>query len=157
MTKQLIRDRAGVILFSADMKNVLMVKPRLYENEEPSKAKWGFPKGSVEKNESMNQCASREFFEETGLYITIPKENSRNLYKGSCECRVYYYLYVMTPTMEEQYKRIRDVYGGNYATREISSIQFISVEELQKMTDLNSDSRRIIRDLPKYIPRAIAV
>ena len=152
------RNRAGIILFSQDKKHVLMVKPRLYEGEDPLKAKWGFPKGSAEENERMNECASREFFEETGLYITIPKENVPNLYKGRCEQRVYYYLYTMSNTTKSHYDKIRSVYEGNYASREISQIEFIPIDDLASMEQtLNSDARRIIRDINKYTEKAVVI
>lgn len=151
------RNRAGVILFSSDKKQVLMVKPRIYENEDPSKSKWGFPKGSAEENERMNDCASREFFEETGLFITIPRENLPNLYKGRCDQRVYYYLYTMSDAMGAQYEKIRSVYSGNYAAHEISQLEFIPVDNLPLMDNLNSDARRIIRDIKQYIEKAVVI
>jgi 8-oxo-dGTP pyrophosphatase MutT (NUDIX family) len=152
------RNRAGIIMFSHDKKSVLMVKPRLYDGEDPAKAKWGFPKGSAEENERMNECASREFFEETGLYITIPKENVPNLYKGKCEQRVYYYLYTMSDSMESHYAKIRNVYEGNYATKEISQIEFIPIDKLSTMESmLNSDARRIVRDINKYTEKSVII
>jgi len=38
---------------------------------------WGFPKGSIEKNESISDCAMREIREETSIHINIlPNDNN---------------------------------------------------------------------------------
>lgn len=37
--------------------------------------KWGFPKGSVEMNESLCECASRELLEETSLNVSFSKDD----------------------------------------------------------------------------------
>jgi 8-oxo-dGTP pyrophosphatase MutT (NUDIX family) len=153
-----IRNRAGIVMFSSDKRSVLLVKPKLYENEDPATAKWGFPKGSAEDNERMHQCATREFFEETGLYITIPNEHPTNLYKGRCSVRVYYYLYIMTPAVEQQFMNIRKVYNGVYAKKEISDMKFIPIEELPVIErQLNSDTRNIARNIQKYLSNATLI
>lgn len=56
--------KAGVVL--TDNKNrLLIVQSRNF--------KWGFPKGSIEPNESIPQCASRELQEETTIFIPSSK------------------------------------------------------------------------------------
>jgi 8-oxo-dGTP pyrophosphatase MutT (NUDIX family) len=158
LTTYKIRNRAGIVMFSSDKRSVLLVKPKLYENEDPTTAKWGFPKGSAEDNERMHQCATREFFEETGLYITIPNEHPTNLYKGRCSVRVYYYLYIMTPAVEQQFMNIRKVYNGVYAKKEISDMKFIPIEELPVIErQLNSDTRNIARNIQKYLSNATLI
>lgn len=42
--------------------------------------KFGFPKGTCEKNESIYQCAKREFYEETGMELRS-KVRYNNQYK----------------------------------------------------------------------------
>jgi 8-oxo-dGTP pyrophosphatase MutT (NUDIX family) len=52
--------RAGVILINED--NVLIVRTyNIY---------WGFPKGAVRKGEDEEETASRELYEESGIYIS---------------------------------------------------------------------------------------
>jgi 8-oxo-dGTP pyrophosphatase MutT (NUDIX family) len=154
------RNRAGIVLFSTDRRSVLMVKPKIYEHEDPASAKWGFPKGSAEDNERMNQCASREFFEETGLYITIPNENPPNVYRGRCDVKVYYYLYIMTPSMENQFTTITRVYKGVYSKKEISEMRFIPLDQLKTMSEnkeLNSDTRNICKHIERYLRNAVSI
>lgn len=52
-------ERYGIIIFTSDMKNTIIVESR--------KGKYGFPKGHLEKGETPNECALRELFEETGI------------------------------------------------------------------------------------------
>ena len=59
--KRLNRRKAGVFMFDPNSKKVLLVQ---------SCGKlWGPPKGSLEENESYDQCAKRELLEETGMKI----------------------------------------------------------------------------------------
>ncbi|QHR78527.1 putative antimutator GTP pyrophosphohydrolase MutT [Lymphocystis disease virus 4] len=50
--------KAGYVLIDSDEKT-LVVKS--------ASNKWGFPKGSVEKGETLKDCADRELMEETGI------------------------------------------------------------------------------------------
>jgi ADP-ribose pyrophosphatase YjhB (NUDIX family) len=73
-------NRAGIVL--KNQKNeLLIVKGR-------KNCKWGLPKGHVNKNESLEDCAKREFNEETGETITHDKfEFEYNNY----DCKYYVY------------------------------------------------------------------
>lgn len=54
--------KAGVILNNTNNK-LLIIQSRNF--------KWGFPKGGIEKDESIVKCASRELREETTISIPI--------------------------------------------------------------------------------------
>ncbi len=47
------------------MPYILLVRPSSVKNV------WGIPKGHIEENESYQECALRETFEETGIIATI--------------------------------------------------------------------------------------
>lgn len=63
-------DRAGIILINKEG-YILLIKGK-------SSKKWGFPKGYIEKGETVEECAIREFNEETGLKF----EGEQILYDG---------------------------------------------------------------------------
>ena len=57
---------AGVILFRKEDKTQLYLLLH-YENKESGKKHWDFPKGHIEKGESLKNTALRELEEETGI------------------------------------------------------------------------------------------
>lgn len=78
--------KAGVICFDNCGRHLLV--------KEKTSNKWGFPKGSVEKNESLVDCALREFREETGY--TLEK---RQIFIGKtfkCHKCMYFIVYINT-------------------------------------------------------------
>lgn len=53
--------KAGVVVYNSRLDKILIVQ---------SKGKlWGFPKGSLEQNETLYECAIRELKEETGILL----------------------------------------------------------------------------------------
>lgn len=72
--------RAGVILMNYETKKILIIQS--YHKH------WGLPKGHLEHNETQQDCAIRETFEETGIHIDKSQLGREiALYGGSC---VYY-------------------------------------------------------------------
>jgi len=55
------KHKAGVFIFDKNLNKILLVQSR--------GNLWGSPKGSIEPNESIIECALREVFEETGISI----------------------------------------------------------------------------------------
>lgn len=55
------RKKAGVIVRDSQSNRTLLIQSCGYL--------WGFPKGTIEKNETSEQCARRELLEETGIVI----------------------------------------------------------------------------------------
>lgn len=55
------KKKGGIILVDSDKKKFLIVQS--------NGSKWGIPKGSIDPNETIEQCAIREVYEETGLLI----------------------------------------------------------------------------------------
>ncbi len=57
---------AGVILYRKDVKTPVYLLLH-YENKDTGKNHWDFPKGHIEKGETLKQTAIRELEEETGI------------------------------------------------------------------------------------------
>lgn len=64
--------RCGIILFNEDLDSIVLVENK-YLYDEIGMSKWGIPKGVLEQGETFHECAMREVYEETGLQITLKK------------------------------------------------------------------------------------
>ena len=98
---------SGVIVVS-DQGNILLVKGR-------ERNKWSFPKGHIKGTESIHQCALRECFEETGLFLYSDS------YVGTC--KLYsgeYYIY----------RDVKEVELTTNDTKEICDIAWVSIPEM---------------------------
>jgi ADP-ribose pyrophosphatase len=62
-----IEPRVGVGAIIIQDEKVLLVKRGI----EPSKGLWAIPGGTLKLGESMQECAAREIFEETGVTIVV--------------------------------------------------------------------------------------
>lgn len=67
----IVKKKAGVILFNPEQNKILIIQSR--------GNLWGFPKGSFNTGETFNECAIRELTEETGIHLNpIVIENSQS-------------------------------------------------------------------------------
>ena len=96
-------------------------------------SKWGFPKGNLENNESVIDCAAREFQEETGILLSLTgNENTITLNNKNTQ----YFTYNSDIFIEPK----------NFDSQEISQIKWFSVINL-----LGSDYRILNPDLKYYV------
>lgn len=118
----------GVIAISKNEK-LLLVRGR-------KTGKWSLPKGHKEYHETLEECAKREFMEETG--ITINEFSRRN---DIAKLRVGTY-YFYEPESEIQLKPDDD--------SEITEAGWFSLSELRSNgMELNADANYIYRCLQK--------
>lgn len=69
--------KAGIVYYNRTSHKILIVQSR--------GNLWGIPKGTCKYNENINDCAVREFFEETGIDIkSIELENCKTVVIGTC-------------------------------------------------------------------------
>ena len=74
------RGAGFIVIFKADRPMVLLVKNK--------RGKWSYPKGGMERNENVLECAKREFTEETGLDLsTIEINQSKYFDESYTGCR----------------------------------------------------------------------
>jgi hypothetical protein len=96
-------------------------------------SKWGFPKGLLDENESVIDCAMREFEKETGIFINLTgKENMVNLSNNNTQ----YFLYNFD-TLKEPKK---------FDSGEIIKTKWLSVMKL-----LGTDFRIMNSDLKYFV------
>jgi ADP-ribose pyrophosphatase YjhB (NUDIX family) len=139
--------KAGVILFSPNKKYVLLVKSKFNGIH---KSKWGFPKGNIEPNEKMNDCAMRELKEETGLLINI--NNDITLHNYINQGRTLYYCYILNNNM--MINIINTIKSHKDDNDEIDKIAFVPLEKCLDLV-LNSEATRILNKYTKYINIAV--
>tara|TARA_Y100000389_G_C17460604_1_gene521371 strand:+ start:2434 stop:2952 length:519 start_codon:yes stop_codon:yes gene_type:complete len=96
-------------------------------------SKWGFPKGNLENDESIIDCAIREFREETGILLNLSgNENPIKLNNQNTQ----YYTFNSDVLIEPK----------SFDSQEISQIKWFSVINL-----LGSDHRILNSDLKYYV------
>jgi len=125
------KKKGGVFFFNKKDNKVLLVQS--------SGDKWGFPKGSMEKDDcTIKDCAIREVFEETGMMIK--KDELINEHRIN---RAYYY-YIETDD-------IKDVLNPDGNT-DVSGIVWINVCCLKHMCisgdmKLNLHCRKLLKKI----------
>lgn len=109
------RKKAGVLIYNGD--KVLLVQSRGNF--------WGFPKGTMEIDEKVKECALRELKEETGIQLT--KEDLID-----CICihnKALYYIYELNEEIGSVQKDIPD--------NDVNGITWIKLTCLQDMFKTN--------------------
>jgi len=89
---------------------------------------WGFPKGRRNKYENNNDCATREFIEETNLnnYVQLNRINPvEEIFKGTNNID-YKHIYYLSSSEEEEIKFTSDNY-------EIGDIGWFTIDEVLKL------------------------
>jgi 8-oxo-dGTP pyrophosphatase MutT (NUDIX family) len=125
----LVCTKAGIILINNQDK-ILLVKNR-------NKNVWGFPKGSIERGESVLDCAYREFNEETGMILDDTE----------CFCGVFindgchYFIFRIAVESLEVVNEID--------TKEVSDVQWVFEKYIKKLN--------MSRSLKKYYDNNISV
>ena len=120
--------RSGVILVSKhkdDLIKLLVVRGRTHNI-------YSFPKGRQNEDEKEEICASRELYEETGIYIPV------DYVQQSRRCRIGKNTYFIIDVEESDYCtfHIRD-------RKEILDVGWKSMDELRKL-ECNKDIRTIL-------------
>ena len=104
--------KAGVLIFDRTLNKVLAVK-NCYN---PKCPKWGLPKGHMENQENLIDCAKREFKEETGLNIEVLVDDPYIKINNSV-----YFVYYLVNKIE----KINPI-----DTNEINESRFVDINEL---------------------------
>jgi len=108
--------RAGIILDCHDM--YILVKSN-------TNKKWSFPKGRIEPEEEYNECAFREFREETG--IDLEKEDIYLIRTKVIGDTMYFYYKAHDPSLIEREFSLDE--------KEIIEANWFSLEEMRELEE----------------------
>jgi 8-oxo-dGTP pyrophosphatase MutT (NUDIX family) len=100
--------------------------------------KWSFPKGHIDKGETVLRCAERELEEETGIVVKLPWKTPFLTF-GKC-CYFNYYLYVIPPNA-----RPKD-------NGEVALVKWMTVEQIRALSpaQTNNGIKRWLRLYDKF-------
>lgn len=113
------RYKAGVFLYSPISKKILIVQ---------SNGKlWGCPKGTIKKNEKIQDCAIREVFEETGIKLDKDFLKIHTVIKNKA---TYYFVEMDEVDLEIQDKKNNDVNSLGWI-KTSCLIEFIKKDEIK--------------------------
>lgn len=131
-----IEKSCGVILYRNCLKEIEFLLVKSKEN-----GHWGFPKGHMEKDETEEQTAIREVFEETGLSVILLDGFRRKIE------------YQLT---ENKYKEV--IFFVGVPLKGVVSIQYEEIEELKwfKYKEINhvltfKNSQRTLMEAKEFI------
>lgn len=121
----------GVSGFVVNEKNQLLVIQEKY-HPGSSKPRWKLPGGHANKGETIEACAKREVFEETGIeaeFISVLSFRHQTEFRYGCAD--FYFSCLMKPTRPNQEIRLCE--------QEIGAGQWMEIDEYlsQDLTDLN--------------------
>jgi 8-oxo-dGTP pyrophosphatase MutT (NUDIX family) len=120
-----VKTKAGIIL----IKNNEIFMTETYHTH------LGFPKGEKEPNETIKECAEREFYEETGTYINISHYNYKII-----KMNIYSVLYVFYVII------CNDISLNTLPidTKEITSFGWLSIDRIKYLKLVSNISKIII-------------
>jgi len=110
--------RCGIIVFNQAMDSIVIILNK-YSLKKGGTGKWGLPKGHRNPDETYPNCASREGWEETGLYTIIDSKSQKVLINNT-------YYFPIISKKEAQLKPHDPI--------EIADAQWIKIEKIKKMT-----------------------
>ena len=130
--------RSGTIILDFKARKVLLIQS--YGSF------WGLPKGHIEDNETIEQCAIRETFEETGIILTpTDLKRSYTVYNGDG-------VYFIVDGTDKDF----DIKQLNSSNQEITGINWICMRCLERMIQtreitVNSHLRTLIPIINKEL------
>jgi len=131
--------KAGVILFDFKKKKILIVKNKNSEGT----GKWSLPKGHVEENESREDCAMRELYEETGLKLYIIRDEPRIRINNS----IYYIYYTNIGNINIRPIDNKEIHSAKFCF--INRINTLHINRELSVAINNKISK--IKDIAKFI------
>ena len=125
--------RCGGIVFNPTFNQVVIILNK--DSYQRGEYKWGLPKGHIDPDESIYQCASREIKEETGLRLWIDDKTPKVKLNDT-----YYFLLVVNPSCQFH---INDL-------NEIAQVKWFPINQLHKL-NTNRGLKKFIHTKDKIL------
>lgn len=130
--------KAGVFFYDPKLDKILLVQSR--------GEKWGPPKGTIEEKETIEECAIREVFEETGLSVT--KDQLDKCIKYRIDRATYFYI------EQDSTDPNSESYISNIVDNDASGVTWVNTKCLMDMFylhgfDLNSHCKKLLQKILK--------
>lgn len=112
-----------------------------------SKEKYGCIKGSIERNESVKQCAKREFYEETSISVEVRFfEEYFEQINTTKSVGVWLVNYENVPHINDFF--VKEKLQAHYLSWENSKVKLFSISELPKIKD---NQKKLLNEIIDFL------
>ena len=122
---------------------ILSQSGKILLQKRADKGTWGLPGGAIELGESAVEALVREFYEETGVKVTVKKllnvyTKYSDSYPNGDEAQVITILYLVKPE--------NTVFNNSFVSDETLELGFFDYRDIQNITIVNQQHRDMIND-----------
>ena len=138
----IMKKTCGIVYLNQNLDKILLVKNK---NWFKNKFFWSIPKGGCEKiDQNIEDCALREFYEETGICVNlIGKKKIRLSFIIWDKIKLYLFVYIQN--------KLDRINNNITNLEEISEKKWIPVRNLKKLKNKNYTVRLINKYLPQIV------
>ena len=122
---------------------ILSESGKILLQKRADKGTWGLPGGAIELGESAVEALEREFYEETGVKVTVKKilnvyTKYSDSYPNGDEAQVITMLYLVKPE--------NTVSNNSFVSDETLDLEFFDVSDIKNIAIVNQQHRDMILD-----------
>ena len=122
---------------------ILSQSGKILLQKRADKGTWGLPGGAIELGESAVEALEREFYEETGVKVTVKKilnvyTKYSDSYPNGDEAQVITMLYLVKPE--------NTVSNNSFVSDETLDLEFFDVSDIKNIAIVNQQHRDMILD-----------
>ena len=122
---------------------ILSQSGKILLQKRADKGTWGLPGGAIELGESAVEALEREFYEETGVKVTVKKilnvyTKYSDSYPNGDEAQVLTILYLVKPE--------NTVSNNSFVSDETLDLEFFDVSDIKNIAIVNQQHRDMILD-----------
>jgi predicted NUDIX family NTP pyrophosphohydrolase len=145
---------AGLLMYRNRGSHIEVFLCRSFSIQRDRKSLWGIPKGRVDAEETPEDAAKREFFEETGLIPpNVPKYYLGKIKYPSGKKEVSVWTFEFNPpknfVFKSNYTKIQDQEGNTVMVPEIAEWAWFDIEEAQQ--NIMISQREIISRFMRFM------
>lgn len=125
----------GVSIQKKTKVGILLIKNDLAYMTETYHTSIGFPKGEKENGETIEECAEREFYEETGTKIKINKYKYKKI-----KLNIYNVLYIFYVIIVNEF----DIITHPKDTKEVTSYGWFNIHKIRFLDNVSNVSKIVL-------------